>query len=115
MENKSAEKWFLKFYYVDCCSILMASRSRDVRVLSYIIRNTNRGNEFNKTFKEVSRATDCSESTVRRIIDDLILINFMIRIPQTERYMINPECFIRGKYSFYNMMKKKYDSILLSK
>ena len=111
MENKSKEKWFLKFYYVDCCNILMASSCNYVRVLSYIIRNTSRSNEFNKTFKEVSMATACSESTVRRVIADLVKTNFMDRIPQTERFMINPECFIRGKFSFYWMLIKKYKLI----
>ena len=114
MDKKGTEKLFLKFYYVNCCKILMASGCNHVRVLSYIIRNTNRGNEFNKTFKEVSKATGCSESTVRRVINDLITINFMIRIPQTERYMINPECYIRGTYSYYAMMMNKYNELIKS-
>lgn len=114
MENKSQEKWFLKFYYVVCCSILMASKSSYVRVLTYIIRNTHRNNEFVKTFKEAGRATACSVSTLRRVIDDLVAINFMVRIPQTDRFMINPECFIRGTYAYYGMLNRIYNEHLKS-
>ena len=114
MNNKNTEKWFVKFYFVACCSTLMASKSSYVRVLSYIIRNTHRNNEFIKTFKEVARATACSESTVRRVISDLVSINFMVQIPQTDRHMVNPECLIRGTYAYYGMLKDKYNEHIKS-
>ena len=109
------EKRFFKLYFVVFTNVLMATGNIPLMILAYIIRNTSNHNEFNHTAKEVAATVGCSPRTVKRMFDLLESCDFMFNIPGTQRYMINPECYIRGSYKRFGMLRKQYKAYVEGK
>ena len=108
------ENLFRKVYYVPFEKILKAHKNYHVRALVYIIRYTGHTNEFAKSKKEIARAIGCSLNTVDRILDEFIACNLMHEIPESKRFMINPECYVSGDYALFCALVSKYEAIVKS-
>ena len=112
--KENREPTFAKLYLKDSFLVAMASKNRYFRVFGYIIRHMSYGNEFDHSVKEIAKAVGISVDTTRRILADLVQCDFLRKIPDSTRYMINPACIARGRYPHKAELQKNFDVLIAS-
>jgi len=109
-KNVESDFNFHKIWLIDMMSILGEMGNKKIKIIEYIINQTNKDNIVYFTYKQIEKDIGVSHPLVVDSVKNLIEKNFMKRI-QTGVYQVNPDLIVKGNSSKRMNLLIKYNKI----